>query len=69
MTNFTISELNTLKFALDNHLKMAEEDYKKYPSDFFLKELHITRVLICKVDELFDSGIKELQEILDEYKK
>ena len=63
--DLSLSELNQLYYAMTRYEQMAEEEAKKYPSEFFNQQLTTAKFLTTKVQDALWAEVKAVDEAID----
>lgn len=63
--NLSLSELNQLYYAMTRYEQMAEDEAKKYPSDFFNSQLTTAKLLTTKVQDALWAEVKVVDDAID----
>lgn len=63
--NLSLLELNQLYFAMTRYEQMAEDEAKKYPSEFFNQQLATAKLLTTKVQDALWDECKAVDEAID----
>jgi hypothetical protein len=63
--NLSLSELNQLYYAMTRYEQMAEDEAKKYPSDFFNSQLTTAKLLTTKVQDALWNEVKVVDDAID----
>ena len=61
----SLSELNQLYYAMTRYEQLAEDEAKKYPSDFFNSQLSTAKELTQKVQTALWDEVKKVDEAID----